>query len=236
MMTCEWYYMFIHVIFHVSYALSFIIIYSVLPCSWLIAFENKSTTVWYSIKSIKPWARISPSQGPGYHNPPLRRPTSSSVNPNPGTSPLSHVFVSSVVICHAMWPLRAHMCHAPYTWTPLPTHACETTRVGSDTTCNTPSNPWTSDTYSWQLSRIIYRPTDQHGSFVHTLSSLMRTRENFSVGHQSQISPCQACLFGGSFEIGFRKKMHLVGMDTLLILLSFGPGYNHPRGQDITIT
>jgi hypothetical protein len=28
--------------------------------------------------------------------------------------------------------------------------------------------------------------------------------------------------------------MHLVGMDTLLILLSLGPGYHHPRGQDIT--
>jgi hypothetical protein len=24
--------------------------------------------------------------------------------------------------------------------------------------CNTPSNPWTNGTYSWQLSRIIYRP------------------------------------------------------------------------------
>jgi hypothetical protein len=24
--------------------------------------------------------------------------------------------------------------------------------------CNTPSNPWTSGTYSWQLSRIKYRP------------------------------------------------------------------------------
>jgi hypothetical protein len=33
---------------------------------------------------------------------PLRRPTSSSVNPNLGTSPLGHVCVSSVVICHAM--------------------------------------------------------------------------------------------------------------------------------------
>jgi hypothetical protein len=29
--------------------------------------------------------------------------------------------------------------------------------------------------------------------------------------------------------------MHLVGMDTLLILLSLGLGYHHPRGQDITI-
>jgi hypothetical protein len=30
--------------------------------------------------------------------------------------------------------------------------------------------------------------------------------------------------------------MDLVGMDTLLILLSLGPGYHHPRGQDITVT
>jgi hypothetical protein len=30
--------------------------------------------------------------------------------------------------------------------------------------------------------------------------------------------------------------MHLVSMDTLLILLSLGPGYHHPRGQDITHT
>jgi hypothetical protein len=28
--------------------------------------------------------------------------------------------------------------------------------------------------------------------------------------------------------------MHLIGMDTLLILLSFEPVYHHPRGQDIT--
>jgi hypothetical protein len=50
------------------------------------------------------------SLGPGYHHPrgqditihPLRRLTSSSINPNPGTSPLSYVCVSSVVICHAM--------------------------------------------------------------------------------------------------------------------------------------
>jgi hypothetical protein len=29
--------------------------------------------------------------------------------------------------------------------------------------------------------------------------------------------------------------MHLIGMDTLLILLSLGLEYHHPRGQDITI-
>jgi hypothetical protein len=29
--------------------------------------------------------------------------------------------------------------------------------------------------------------------------------------------------------------MQLVGMDTLLILLSLGPGHHHPKGQDITL-
>jgi hypothetical protein len=29
--------------------------------------------------------------------------------------------------------------------------------------------------------------------------------------------------------------MHLVGMNTLLILLSLGPENHHPRGQDITL-
>jgi hypothetical protein len=32
-------------------------------------FEKEDSPCWYgySINSIKPWARISPSQGPGYH-------------------------------------------------------------------------------------------------------------------------------------------------------------------------
>src|SRR5688572_23559783 len=78
-------------------------------------------------------------------------------------------------------------------------------------------------------------PTDQHESFVRTLSSLMRTRENFSVGHPSQIAPSQARLTWRFFRDRLpKKKMHLVGMDTLLILLSIRPGNHHPRGQDIT--
>jgi hypothetical protein len=32
-------------------------------------------------------------------------------------------------------------------------------------------------------------PTNQHESFVHTLSSLTCTRENFPIGHPSQIAP-----------------------------------------------
>jgi hypothetical protein len=79
-------------------------------------------------------------------------------------------------------------------------------------------------------------PIDQHESFVRTLSSLMHTRENFPVGHPSQIAPSQACLTWRFFRDRLpKKKMHLVCMDTLLILLSSRPGYHHPKGQDITI-
>jgi hypothetical protein len=78
-------------------------------------------------------------------------------------------------------------------------------------------------------------PIDQHESFMRTLSSLMRTRENFSVGHPSQIAPSQARLTWRFFRDRLpKKKMHLVGMDTLLILLSLGPGHHHSKGQDIT--
>jgi hypothetical protein len=72
---------------------------------------------------------------------------------------------------------------------------------------------------------------------VRTLSSLMRTRENFPVGHPSQIAPSHAHLTWRFFRDRLlKKKMHLIGMDTLLIILSLGLGYHHPRGQDITST
>jgi hypothetical protein len=78
-------------------------------------------------------------------------------------------------------------------------------------------------------------PVDQHESFVRTLSSLMHNRENFLVGHPSQIAPSHAYLTWRFFRDRLpKKKMHLIGMDTLLIQLSLGPGYHHPRGQDIT--
>jgi hypothetical protein len=79
-------------------------------------------------------------------------------------------------------------------------------------------------------------PTDQRKSFVRTLSSPMRTRENFPIDHPSKIDPSQARLTWRLFRDRLPKKnMHLVGMDTLLILLSLGPGNHHPKGQDITI-
>jgi hypothetical protein len=69
------------------------------------ASEKEDAPYWYEyyINPIEPWARIShnpPGQDITIH--PLRRSTSSSVNPKPGTSPLGHICMSSVVICHAM--------------------------------------------------------------------------------------------------------------------------------------
>jgi hypothetical protein len=177
--------------------------------------------------------------GPWHHHPsgqditihPLRRLTSSLVNPNPKTSPLSHVCVSSVVICHVMCSLWAHMRHAPILEPPSP---------------HTPVKPRGSVLITLVTPRPIPRPTvhtpgsslgsyivpiDQHESFVRTLSSLIRTRENFPVGHPSQIAPSQTHLTWRFFRDRLpKKKMHLVGMDTLLILLSLGPGHHHPRG------
>jgi hypothetical protein len=75
-------------------------------------------------------------------------------------------------------------------------------------------------------------PTNQHESFVRTLSSLMRTRENFPVGHPSQIAPSKARLTWRFFRDKLpKKKMHLVGMITLLILLSLGPGHPIPGAR-----
>jgi hypothetical protein len=71
-------------------------------------------------------------------------------------------------------------------------------------------------------------PIDQHGSFVHTLSSLMRTRENFPVSQPSQIAPSQAHLTWRFFQDRLpKKKMHLVGMYIILILLSLRQDINN---------
>jgi hypothetical protein len=56
--------------------------------------------------------------------------------------------------------------------------------------------------------------------------------KNFPVGHPFQIAPSQACLTWRFFRASLpKKKMHLVGMDTLLILLSLGPGHPIPRAR-----
>jgi hypothetical protein len=102
--------------------------------------------------------------------------------------------------------------------------------------CNTPYTlgPVVLTPGSSLVSYIV--PTEQHESFVRTLSSLMRTRENFLVSHPSQIAPSQERLTWRFFRDRLlKKKMHLVDMSTLLILLSLRPGYPIHRGQDITI-
>jgi hypothetical protein len=64
-------------------------------------------------------------------------------------------------------------------------------------------------TYFWQLSRIIYCPHRPTQVFVRTLSSLMCTRENFRVGHSSQIAPSHKRLTWRLFwDRLSKKKMH----------------------------
>jgi hypothetical protein len=102
--------------------------------------------------------------------------------------------------------------------------------------CNSPSTtgPAVLTPGSSLVPYIVH--TDQHESFVCTLSSLVLTREIFPVSHPSQIAPSQAHLIWMLFRDRLPKnKIYVVGMDIILILLSLGPGYHHPRGQDITI-
>jgi hypothetical protein len=104
-------------------------------------------------------------------------------------------------------------------------------RVGSDASCNTSFTlePAVLTSESPLGSYII--PTYQHESFVRTLSSLLCTQEDFPIGHPSQDFSRPRTL---NLEVLLRqlprKKMHLVGMSTLLILLTLGPGYHHPPG------
>jgi hypothetical protein len=125
------------------------------------------------------------------------------------------------------------MRHEPYTRNPNPHTPVKTARVGSDTTCNNPSTPGPV-VLTPGSSLGSYSVPQNNESFVCALSSLIRTRENFPVGHPFQIAPSQACLTCRFFRDRLpKKKIHLVGMDTLLILLSLWPGYHHPKGQDI---
>jgi hypothetical protein len=72
--------------------------------SFQMSFRKKGIPCWYEypINPIKPWAKIS-------HTHPLRRPTSSSVKPSPGTSPLGHVHASSADPCATTGHMSAHL-------------------------------------------------------------------------------------------------------------------------------
>jgi hypothetical protein len=172
--------------------------------------EKEDAPCWYgySINSIKPWARKSPSQGPGYHNPPPledRRPCRSTPIQELPLLATSVCLVSSYAMpCDHSGPTCA-MRHIPEP--PSPHTPMKTLRIGSNTTCNTSSNPWTDGTYSWQLSRIIYRlhrPTRVF--YVHFVLTHAHPRKTSrSVTHPKLLQVKHAYL-GGSFEIGFRKR------------------------------
>jgi hypothetical protein len=98
--------------------------------------------------------------------------------------------------------------------------------------CNTPSNLWTSGTYSWQLSRIIYCPHRPTRAFcAHFVLTQAHPRK------LSGRSPIPNCSKPSTLNLEVlsrktsEKKMHLVGMITLLILLSLGPGHPIPGAR-----
>ena len=76
---------------------------------------------------------------------------------------------------------------------------------------------------SGSFSRIYTALTDPHKSFLRTLSSLVRTREELS--GRSPIATGQARLTLEFLRDGLpEKKLQLVGTSILLILLSPEPG------------
>jgi hypothetical protein len=76
---------------------------------------------------------------------------------------------------------------------------------------------------------------DQYESFVRTLSSLMCTRENFPVGHPSQIAPRQARLTWRFFRDRLPKKEDApYWYEYSINSIKPWARISHPRGQDIT--
>jgi hypothetical protein len=156
------------------------------------------------------------SQGPGYHNPPPledRRPRRSTPIQEPPILATSVCLVSSYAMpCDHSGPTCA-MRHIPE---PL-TH----TRFPGPTILTPGSS----------LGSYIV-PTDQHKSFVRTLSSLMRTEKTSrSVTHPKLLQAKHAYTWRFFRDRSPKKKMHLVDMITLLILLSLEPGYPIPGAR-----
>jgi hypothetical protein len=64
----------------------------------------------------------------------------------------------------------------------------------------------------------------------------MCTREDFPGGHPSQDCSTPSTLKPKVLSrYAFKNKMHLIGMSTLLILLSLGSGYHHPLGSGYNV-
>jgi hypothetical protein len=93
---------------------------------------------------------------------------------------------------------------------------------------------------------MVLTPGSSLGSYIVPTDQLRSFCAHFVLTHAHprklldrspiQIAPSQARLTWRFFRDRLpKKKTHLVGMDTLLILLSIGPGNHHPRGQVITI-
>jgi hypothetical protein len=128
------------------------------------------------------------------------------------------------------------MRHAPYTRTPNP-HMPVKSRGSTLIPLVTPRPILGSAVLTPGSSlRSYIVPTDNTSLLCTLCSHSYAPEKNFSVGHPSQIAPSQTRLTWRFFRDRLsKKKMHLVGTNTLLILLSLGPEYHHPKGQDITL-
>jgi hypothetical protein len=123
--------------------------------------------------------------------------------------------------------------HAPYTRTPS-SHTPMKPRGSALIPFVTPRP--LPDRWNLLLAALLdHRPSSQtNTSLLCALCPHSCTLEKTSrsVTHP-KIALGQAHLTSRFFRDRFPKKMHLISMSTLLILLSIGPRYHHPLGQDI---
>jgi hypothetical protein len=156
------------------------------------------------------------------HTHPLRRPTSSSVNPSAGTSHIGHVHASCADPCATTGHMSAHLTHTRRV----------TARVVSDTKCNTPASPWPGPvTPGSSLGSLDcpHRPTLVFS--VHFVLTCAHPGTTSPVGH-----PSSNCSRPSTLNLEFfsdellEKKVYLVDMSILSIILSPRPGCHRGRG------
>jgi hypothetical protein len=146
-----------------------------------MGFRKRSCNlfVWVSLSILL-------SLGPGCHIHPLRRSTSSSINPKPGTSSLGHVRGSSASAC-AMLCDHSEPTPAMHTMSaPLRPHAPVKTRESALIPFVTTRLPEVGPAYAWQLSRTprIFPQTNiclSCALFPHSCAP----GKDFPVGHPS---------------------------------------------------